>query len=182
MRILNNKNNMRNFIIIGTLFLLASCRQNTEQQGPKNQINFVNYVKFIRNAVNSSDEANRSVQLNNGILLTKTYVKDSLSLKFDSWQAKLVEIIEKPTYTEVNFSIPLDSSNKSAEKSIVLSTLLYKNKKAMVKGLKIGTDVKISGFFIDKDGFIDIDSYSNYKFSKNVFDNPEFKIELESIE
>jgi hypothetical protein len=63
-----------------------------------------------------------------------------------------------------------------------LSTLLYKNKKAMVKGLKIGTDVKISGFFIDKDGFIDIDSYSNYKFSKNVFDNPEFKIELESIE
>jgi hypothetical protein len=182
MRILNNKNNMRNFIIIGTLFLLASCRQNTEQQGPKIQINFVNYVKFIRNAVNSSDEANRSVQLNNGILLTKTYVKDSLSLKFDSWQAKLVEIIEKPTYIEVNFSIPLDSSNKSAEKSIVLSTLLYKNKKAMVNGLKIGTDVKISGFFIDKDGFIDIDSYSNYKFSKNVFDNPEFKIELESIE
>jgi hypothetical protein len=177
MRILNNKNNMRNFIIIGTLFLLASCGQNTEQQGPKNQINFVNYVKFIRNAVNSSDEANRSVQLNNGILLTKAYVKDSLSLKFDSWQATLVEIIEKPTYTEVNFSIPLDSSNKSAEKSIILSTLLYNNKKDLVQGLKIGTDVKISGKFIDKEGFIDIDSYSNYKFSKNVLDNPEFKIE-----
>ena len=168
---------MRNFIITGILFLLVSCGQNTEQPDPKDQINFVNYVKFIRNAVNSSDEANRSVQLNNGILLTKTYVKDSLSLKFDSWQAKLIEIIEKPTYTEVNFSIPLDSSNKSAEKSIVLSTILYKNKKAMVQGLKIGADVKISGIFIDKDGFIDIDSYSNYKFSKNVFDNPEFKIE-----
>jgi hypothetical protein len=37
--------------------------------------------------------------------------------------------------------------------------------------------MKISGNFIEKEGFIDIDSYSNYKFSKNVFDNPEFKIE-----
>jgi len=168
---------MRNFIIAVMLLILASCGQQTEVLGPAEQTRFVNYVKFIRNAVNSSDEANRSVQLNNGILLTKAYVKDSLSLKFDSWQATLVEIIEKPTYTEVNFSIPLDSSNKSAEKSIILSTLLYKNKKDLVQGLKIGNDVKISGKFIDKDGFIDIDSYSNYKFSKNVLDNPEFKIE-----
>ena len=101
------------------LLILASCGQKKEVLGPAEQTRFVNYVKFIRNAVNSSDEANRSVQLNNGILLTKAYVKDSLSLKFDSWQATLVEIIEKPTSTEVNFSIPLDSSNKSAEKSII---------------------------------------------------------------
>jgi hypothetical protein len=168
---------MRNFIIAVMLLILASCGQKKEVLGPAEQTRFVNYVKFIRNAVNSSDEANRSVQLNNGILLTKAYVKDSLSLKFDSWQATLVEIIEKPTSTEVNFSIPLDSSNKSAEKSIILSALLYKDKKDLVQGLKIGNDVKISGKFIDKEGFIDIDSYSNYKFSKNVFDNPEFKIE-----
>ncbi len=170
---------MRNFIIAGILLLLSSCGQNAEVQGPADQIKFVNYVKFIRDAINSSDAAkgNRSVQLNNGVLLTKAYVKDTLSLKFDSWQATLVEIIEKPTTTEVNFSIPLDSSNKSAEKAIILSTLLYKNKKELIQGLKIGDDVKISGNFIDKEGFIDIDSYSNYKFSKNVFDNPEFKIE-----
>lgn len=170
---------MRNFIIAGILFLLASCGQNAEVEGPADQIKFVKYVKFIRDAVNSSDEdkANRSVQLDNGVLLTKAYVKDSLSLKFDSWQATLVEVIEKPTSIEVNFSIPLDPSNKSAEKSIILSSMLEINKKEMIKGLKAGDQVKISGNFIEKEGFIDIDSYSDYKFSKNVFDNPEFKIE-----
>jgi hypothetical protein len=173
---------MRNFIIAGILLILASCGQNAEQQGSADQIKFVNYVKFIRDAVNSSDEANRSVQLNNGVLLTKAYVKDSLSLKFDSWNTTLVEINEKPTSTEVNFSIPLDSSNKSAQKAIILSALLYKNKKELTDKLKVGDNVIISGNFIEKEGFIDIDSYSNYKFSKNVFDNPEFKIELVSIE
>lgn len=170
---------MRNFIIAGILLLLASCGQNTEVQGSADQIKFVNYVKFIRDAINSSDDdkANRSVQLDNGVLLTKAYVKDSLSLKFESWQATLVEIIEKPGAIEVNFSIPLDPSNKSAQKSIILSSMLEISKKDMIKGLKAGDQVKITGNFIEKEGFIDIDSYSDYKFSKNVFDNPEFKIE-----
>ena len=173
---------MRNFIIAGILMIITSCGQKTEVLGPAEQTRFVNYVKYIRNAINSSDEANRSIQLNNGVLLTKAYVKDSLSLKFDSWQVSLVEIIEKPTITEVNFSIPLDPSNKSAQKSIILSSLLDKNKKEMIQGLKAGDQLKITGNFIEKEGFIDIDSYSDYKFSKNVFDNPEFKIELGSIE
>lgn len=170
---------MRNFIIAGILYLFASCGQKAEPQGPADQIRFVNYVKFIRDAVNSSDEdkAKRSAQLDNGVLLTKAYVKDSLSLKFDSWQVNLVEIIDKPANIEVNFSIPLDPSNKSAQKSIILSSLLDKSKKEMIQGLKVGDKVKITGNFIGKEGFIDIDSYSDYKFSKNVFDNPEFKIE-----
>ncbi|MDP2413015.1 hypothetical protein [Daejeonella sp.] len=170
---------MRNFIITGILFLLASCGQNAEVQGPADQIRFVNYVKSIRDVVNASeqDKANRSILLDNGVISTKAYVKDSLALKFNSWQATLVEIIEKPASIEVNFSIPLDPSNKSAQKSIILSSMLEINKKEMIKGLKTGDQVKISGNFIEKEGFIDIDSYSDYKFSKNVFDNPEFKIE-----
>ena len=51
----------------------------------------------------------------------------------------------------------------------------------MIKGLKAGDQVKITGNFIEKEGFIDIDSYSDYKFSKNVFDNPEFKVLLKGI-
>ena len=172
---------MRNFIIAGVLILLTSCGQNKEVQVPEEQTRFVNYVKYIQNAINSSDEANRSIQLNDGILLTKSYVKDSLSLKFDSWQATLVEVIEKPTSIEVNFSIPLDPSNKSAQKSIILSSMLEISKKEMIKGLKAGDQVKISGYFIEKEGFIDIDSYSDYKFSKNVFDNPEFKVIFKGI-
>ena len=175
---------MKNFIISGIILLLASCGQNTELQGPADQMRFVNYVKSIRDAVNTSekDKGNRSIQLNNGVLLTKAYVKDTLSLKFDSWHATLVEIIEKPASIEINLSIPLDPSNKSAQKSIILSGMLQISKNKMIQGLKVGDQVKISGNFIEKEGFIDIDNYSDYKFSKNVFDNPEFKIELLSIE
>lgn len=175
---------MRNFIIAGMLLLLASCGQNAELLGPDDQIRFVNYVKTIRDAVNTSgeDKAKRSILLDNGVISTKAYVKDSLSLKFDLWQVNLVEIIEKPAFLEVNFSIPLDPSNKSFQKSIVLSSMLDKSKKDMIKGLKVGDQIKISGNFIEKEGFIDIDNFSNYKFSKNVFDNPEFKIQLRGIE
>jgi len=175
---------MKNLIIAGILFLLASCGQNAELQGPDDQVRFVNYVKSIRDAVNVSeqDKANRSILLDNGVISTKTYIRDSLSLKFDSWQATMIETIEKPASIEVNFSIILDSSNKSAQKSIIFSSMLDKSKKEMIQGLKAGDQVRISGNFIEKEGFIDIDSYSNYKFSKNVFDNPEFKIELGSIE
>ena len=173
---------MKNFIISGIILLLASCGQNTEFQIPAEQTRFMNYVEYIRNAINSSNEANRSIQLNNGVLLTKAYVKDTLSLKFDSWHATLVEIIEKPASIEINLSIPLDPSNKSAQKSIILSGMLQISKNKMIQGLKVGDQVKIGGNFIEKEGFIDIDNYSDYKFSKNVFDNPEFKIELLSIE
>ena len=151
---------MRNFIIAGILFILASCGQNAELQGPADQIRFVNYVQSIRDAVNASeqDKANRSILLDNGVISTKAYVKDSLQLKFNSWVASLVEIIEKPASIEVNFSIPLDSSNKSAQKSIILSSMLDKSKQEMIQGLKVGDEVKISGNFIEKEGFIDIDS------------------------
>ena len=175
---------MRNFIIAGMLFILASCGQNAEVQGPADQIRFVNYVKSIRDAVNASeqDKANRSILLDNGVISTKAYVKDSLQLKYNSWEASLVEVIEKPASIEVNFSIPLDSSNKSEQKSIILSSMLDKSKQEIIQGLKVGDEVKISGNFIEKEGFIDIDSYSNYKFSKNVFDNPEFKVEIRGVE
>lgn len=174
---------MRNFIFVGILFILASCGQNVVQQGPIEQTKFVNYVKSIRDAVNSSEEdkAKRGVLLDNGVISTKAYLKDSLQLKFESWEVSIVEILDKPAIVEINFSIILDFSNKSPQKSIVLNSILDKSKQEVIQGFKAGDRVKISGDFIEKDGFIDIDNYSNYKFSKNVFDNPEFKIALRSI-
>ena len=144
----------------------------------------MNYVKAIRDTVNASeqDKARRSVLLDYGVTSTKAYVKDSLQLKFNSWQANLVEIIDKPASAEINFSITLDPSNKSAQKSIVLSSTLDKTKQKIIQGLQAGDQVKISGNFIEKEGFIDIDSYSDYKFSKNVFDNPEFKVQIGAVE
>lgn len=175
---------MKNFIAASLLLILASCGKKSITQVPIDQIRFVNYVKLLRDNVNSleQDKVKRAMILDNGVISIKAYVKDSLNLKIDSWEANLVEIIEKPSTLEINFSIILDSSNKSSQKSIVLSSILDKNKQDIFKGFNAGDEVKISGNFIEKEGFIDIDSYSNYKFSKNVFDNPEFKVEVKRIE
>jgi len=182
---LSSKQIMRNFIIACTMLILASCGQNAAKvQRPDDQVRFVNYIKLLRDAVNSSeqDKGKRGILLDNGVISTKAYIKDSLQLKFDSWPASLVEIIDKPASVEINFSIILDSSNKSAQKSIVLSCTMDKATQEIIQGFKAGDQVKISGNFIEKDGFIDIDSYSNYKFSKNVFDNPEFKVQVTTLE
>ncbi|WP_143007672.1 hypothetical protein [Daejeonella rubra] len=176
---------MKIIIITCMLFILTSCGQKGgDDPGPNEQLSFVKYIKALRDTVNTSEQNKdlRSVLLDNGISSTKIYVKDSLHLKFNFWQAKVLEIIDKQATVEVNFGITLDQANRSAQKSIVLSSLMDQSDKAIIEGIKAGDQVKISGIFIEKKGFIDIDNYSDYKFSKNVFDNPEFKIKITAIE
>ncbi len=176
---------MKSILRICIVFVLFSCKQNTgENTGPIEQIKFVNYLKVLRDTVNVSEQNKllRSILLEKGISSSKIYVKDSLQMKFNSWQAIVLDIIDKQANTEINVGITLDPTNKSAQKSIVLSSLVDQSEKALFQGLKAGDDVKISGIFIEKKGFIDIDNYSDYKFSKNVFDNPEFKTKFLKIE
>jgi hypothetical protein len=176
---------MKAITVICMLFILSSCGQNDDEStGPNEQIKFVKYLKVLRDTVNSSEQNKdlRSILLEKGISSTKIYVKDSLQMKFNFWQAKVLDIIDKQPIIELNVGITLDPTNKSAQKSIVLSSLLDQTNKAIITGIKAGDQVKISGIFIDKKGFIDIDNYSDYKFSKNVFDNPEFKTKIIAIE
>jgi hypothetical protein len=176
---------MKSILGIYLVFVLFSCKQNTgENTGPIEQINFVNYIKTLRDTVNLSEQNKplRNILLEKGISSSKIYVKDSLEMKFNSWQAIVLDIIDKQASTEINVGITLDPTNRSAQKSIILSTQVDQSGKAIIEGIKAGDQVKISGIFIEKKGFIDIDNYSDYKFSKNVFDNPEFKTKLLKIE
>jgi hypothetical protein len=176
---------MKSILVISLVFILFSCKQNaSENTGPNEQIQFVNYIKVLRDTVNVSEQNKplRNFLLEKGISSSKIYVKDSLQMKFNSWQATVLDIIDKQASKEINVGILLDPTNKSAQKSIVLSSIVDYSGKALIQGLKAGDEVKISGIFIEKKGFIDIDNYSDYKFSKNVFDNPEFKTKLLKIE
>lgn len=176
---------MKAITVICMLFILSSCGQNdADITGPNEQIKFVKYIKALRDTVNTSEQnkALRSALLENGISSTKIYVKDSLQMKFNSWEVKVLDIIDKQTSIEVNVGLMLDPTNRSAQKSIVFSSLSDQSGKSIIEGIKAGDQVKISGNFIEKKGFIDIDNYSDYKFSKNVFDNPEFKIKITAIE
>ncbi|MFA5245726.1 MAG: hypothetical protein WC380_10535 [Pedobacter sp.] len=180
---------MKNLIVILILLGFSSCGQKAiEDKHPAEQISFINFVRDIRDKVNAAEEdkALRAAVLDQGVADTKAYVKDSLNLNFNKWQAKLIEIkqnVRNPAITDLLLVINMDQENQSAEKSIVLRGSAADEQLSLsLKDLKPGDQLIFSGDFIEKNGFIDIDSYSRYKFSKNVFDNPEFKINIKIAE
>jgi len=185
---------MRILTIVLAILSLSSCQEKSfEDRRPSDQIRFVNFVKELRDTVNSSEsnKVMRNALLENGIPTLKLYVKDTLRLTFKAWQAKVLDITENYANTgsiELKLGLgfdPADSSEKSKNQSIVFSSIIQQSDLAIIETIKpiqIGEFVQIRGEFIEKKGFIDIDSYSRYKFSKNIFDNPEFKTRLKAIE
>lgn len=185
---------MRKFIIALALFGFLACQQKAfEDKRPADQIRFVNFVKELKDNVNAAENNKtlRNALLENGIPALKTYVRDSLNLRFSAWQVRVLDKTEdypNPGSVQLKLGIafnPEDISENSRYQSIVLSCILNQADAAamaVLKQLKTGDQVKINGEFIEKKEFIDIDSYSRYKYSKNVFDNPEFKSKLTAIE
>lgn len=180
---------MKNLIIALIMLGFSSCGQKTvEDKRPADQMNFVKYVKELRDRVNAAgeDKTLRGNILDQGVIDVKAYVKDTLNLKFNKWQAKVLEIkqnSQNPASTDVKLGMTIDPDNQSAEKAIVLSSsVIDAALSKTIKTLKTGDQVIVSGDYIEKKGFIDIDSYSRYKFSKNVFDNPEFKTNITAAE
>ena len=173
---------MKNLIIALIILGFSSCgSRSAEDKRPAEQINFVNHIREIRDKVNTAGEDKnlRGSLLDQGVADAKLYVKDSLGLKFTKWQTKVIEKkqnLRNPTLTDLKLLIIMDQENQSAEKSIVFNgTAGDEQLSNALKDVNVGDHIIISGDFIEKNGFIDIDSYSRYKFSKNVFDNPEFK-------
>lgn len=173
---------MKNLIIALIILGFSSCgSKSSEDKRPAEQKSFINYIRDIRDKVNAAgeDKTLRGSLLDQGVADAKLYVKDSLKLKFSNWQATVIEKKQNsrnPLITDLKLLIIMDQENQSAEKSIVLNgSAADQQLSNALKELKPGDQIIISGDFIEKNGFIDIDSYSRYKFSKNVFDNPEFK-------
>ena len=172
--------------------MLFSCGEKIlPSNRPTEQVEFIQLMQGLRDQVNASekDKAYRSDLLQRAVPYVKQYLKDSLMLKFNAWEARVLAIKEdypKQGTTELKLGMAYDLNDileKLKYNSIVLSTQTPADSEisAILKNLKPGDYVKLSGEFIEQDGFIDLDSYSNYKFSKNIFDNPEFKSTLSDI-
>lgn len=173
---------MKNLIIVLIILGFSSCgSKSIVDKYPAEQMSFINYIREIRDKVNAAgeDKTLRGSLLDQGVDNAKLYVKDSLKLKFSKWQTKVIEKKQNlinPSMTDLKLLIIMDQENQSAEKSIVLNgTAGDEQLSKILKDVNVGDQIIISGNFVEKNGFIDIDSYSRYKFSKNVFDNPEFK-------
>lgn len=179
------------FIII-TALLFSCGEKNRISNRPTEQVKFVNLIQSLRDQVNAAekDKALKSDLLQRGVPYVKQYIRDSLQLKFNAWEARVLDIKEnypQQGATELKFGMAYDLSDileKLRYRSIVLSSQNPADSKisAILKNLKPGDYLKLSGEIIEKEGFIDIDSYSNYKFSKNIFDNAEFKVQINAAE
>lgn len=185
---------MKTFFIILSILTFTSCNNSTfiDKRTDK-QIDFISYVKVLRDTINVSSEnkTHRNTLMENSVPAVKSYIRDTLNLFIKSWQVKVIEKTEDYPYkgsillkTGLAFD-PYDTSSGTINQSIILKTIIPASDKAIieiVKSLKINEYLKIDGQFVQKKGFIDIDSYSRYKFSKNVLDNPEFEVKITSIE
>lgn len=180
------------FIYLLLLILVSCNNEKFVDKRTNSQIKFISYVQKLRDSINSVniDKAQRNLLLEKNIPAVK-YIKDSLNLKIDNWQVKLIEKTDDYLYTgavQLKLGIafdPYDTRARAINQSIVLTAVIPPSDKSIIeaiKDLKIGDYLKVNGQFINKEGFIDIDSYSQYKFSKNVLDNPEFNASIKALE
>jgi hypothetical protein len=177
------------------LVLSLSCKNQTSTDTrPADQRSFLGVVKGLKDQAASVpfNDPNRPIILDDGVKLLKRYITDSLKLKFDKWDARVLD--NKMTDPnegdhQITFGISIDNfdlKETSRYKSVVFRESLSGVQAPLrdeLKQLKVGDHVKISGTFVTRDKKIDIDPYSlkEFRVSKNIFLNPEFRTDITHI-
>ena len=184
---------MRNFTIVLAFFSLTGClKEEYIDKRPADQVSFISVARQWRDTVNvtKTNEALRQQLLEKGVISIKTHILDSLQLQFQSWEARVLDMRPDPTdpdYTIASFGMNLDGGSpneKSRYHSTVFTSRTSKQEPTdpTIKSLKIDDLVRIDGNFKTLLKTINIDSYNDLSRSKNVLDNPEFRVELSKVE
>lgn len=171
---------------------LFACQKEYKDSRPADQLKFVNVVKGLRDSVNAFEKnpAVRTQVLEKGVERVKAYIKDSLSLSFNSWEARVLNVSKDPESGRVDlfYGFNIDGgemSEKTRFQSIVLKSAVDQSdtkSAAAIKALEQGDLVKISGSFSTARNYINIDKFDKKAVSNNVFQNPEFKVDISVVE
>ena len=185
---------MRN-ILIALLFVISvtGCMEEKYVDNrPVEQVRFVSIVREWRDTVNAAkkNEGLRLQLLENGVDAVKGHIKDSLHLQFKSWEARVLDVAPDPTepeYTITSFGMNLDTGNMSEKtryQSLVFTSRTSQSvpETAAIKTLEVGDLIRIDGSFKTVQKTINIDSYNDLSKSKNVLDNPEFRVDIGKVE
>ena len=159
---------------------------------PAEQARFVNIVRERRDTVNAAgkNEALRRQLLENGVDAVKNHIQDSLQLQFKGWQARVLDVAPDPTapeyiITSLGMNIDLGNmSEKTRYRSVVFISRTSQSEPAYatLKTLKVGNNIQTDGSFKTLQKTINIDSYNDLSKSKNVLDNPEFRVDISKVE
>lgn len=185
---------MRN-ILITLLFItsLTGCMEEKYVDNrPAEQARLVSIVREWRDTVNAAEknEVLRRQLLENGVDSVKAHIQDSLQLQFKSWEARVLNVGADPTapeYIIASFGMNLDAGNMSEKtryQSLVFTGRTSESAPvyASIKALEVGDIIRIDGSFNTLQKTINIDSYNDLSKSKNVLDNPEFRVEITKVE
>lgn len=181
--------------VILALISLYSCQErNAIDTRPKDQQSFMGVVKEVRDSATqvSLADPNRPVMIDQSVKRVKAYIADTLQSKFHGWIARVLDNTKTdPNGNEVRvaFGLSIDDFNleeTARYKSVVFREWLSDAQSPLLEklqGLHVGDHVKITGSFVTRDNRIDVDPYNEkeFKLSKNIFANPEFRIELTEI-
>ena len=159
---------------------------------PAEQARFISIVREWRDTVNA-DEKNEGLGrqlLENGVDSVKAHIENSLQLQFKAWEARVLDVVPDPAdpdYIVTSFAMNLDigpMTEKTRYQSVVFTsrTATEEPVYASLEALEVGDIVRIDGRFKTVQKTINIDSYNDLSKSKNVLDNPEFRVEIGKVE
>lgn len=174
-------------------FSLAGCTEEKyADKRPAEQSRFVGLIREWRDTINAAQKnpGLRMQLLEKGVFSAKTHIQDSLQLQFSLWEARVLNLAPDPTASEyiiASFGMNLDGGKMTEEfrfKSLVFTSRTFQSDPAyaILKTLKAGDIIRISGNFKTVQKTINIDSFNDLTQSKNVLDNPEFKVEITTLE
>ncbi len=181
--------------IVLILFSICSCQErNITDDRPKDQRSFIGIVKEVRDSATSVslNDPNRPVMIDQSLKRVKAYIADTLKSKFEVWNARVLDNTKTdPNGTEVRLAFGLSIDNFSLEETARYKSVVFREwlsdaqspLREKLQALKVGDHVKITGSFITRDKRIDVDPYNEkeYKLTKNIFANPEFRVDLKDV-
>lgn len=181
--------------VVLVLVSIYSCKErNVTDSRPKDQQSFVALVKEVRDSATAVplSDGNRPLMIDQSLKRVKAYISDTLQSKFEGWDARVLDNTKTdPNGGEVRLAFGLSIDNFNLEetaryKSVVFKKWLSDAQSPLLEklqGLKVGDHVKLSGSFITRDKKIDVDPYNEKEFriNKNIFSNPEFRVDLTDV-
>lgn len=185
---------MRNRLI-ALLFVisLTGCMEEKYiDNRPADQTRFTGIILKWRDTINAAEknEGLRRQLLENGVDSVKAHIQDRLQLQFKAWESRVLDVAPdpaEPDYTIASFGMNLDTGHmteKTRYQSVVFTSRIAAAEPvyATLKTLKVGDIIRIGGKFKTLQKTINMDSYNDLSRSKNVLDNPEFRVEIGRIE
>lgn len=186
---------LERFIFGAFLAALLSCSNKPlKDVRVAEQQSFVRVVKELRNqaAAVALTDPNRPVMIDVAVKRVKAFITDTLNSQFTAWDVRVLDNTKTdPNGTEVRiaFGASIDDYNleeTARYKSIVFKEWLSDAQPPLsekLQALNVGDHVKITGTFVSRDKKIDIDPYNEKEFrkSKNIFSNPEFRVDITDV-